>query len=139
MVRTLHGALGHRVHATRVCDVLLFALYPVCTAVSPGSVPGLPCVPLCLAIELLCFVSPLLPDSSQRTAFLSCRVPHAPLDWPVAHRFSPGHVGCPCMYSERRFPQWSYGDRHRCPGHGSTVPTSPVLPPVGDHGESYDL
>src|SRR5215813_1767204 len=99
MVRTLHGDLGHRVYATRICNVLLFALYPVCTAVSAGSVPGFPCISVCLAVELLCFVSPLLPDPSQRTAFLSCRVPHAPLDWPVAHHSSPGHIGCPGRYA----------------------------------------
>src|SRR5262245_57135566 len=118
MVRTLRAALGHRVHATRVCDVLLFALYPVCTAVSAGSVPGLPCISVCVSVELLCFISPVLPDPSQRTALLSCRVPHAPLNWPVAHHASPGYLGCPRGYSARRFPQWSYGDSHHCPGHG---------------------
>src|SRR4029453_10358043 len=139
MVRALHDALGHRVHATRVCDVLLFALYPVRTAVSPGSVPGLPCISVRIAIELLYFVSPLLPDPSQRTAFLSCRVPHAPLDWPVAYHSPPGHLRCPRRCSARRFPQWSYGYSYHCPGHGGTVPTSPVLPPAGDYGEPHDL
>src|SRR5262245_31239785 len=139
MVRTLHGALGHRVHATRVCYVLLFALYPVRTAVSPGSVPGLPCLSVCVAVELLCVVSSLLPDPSQRTAFLSCRVPHAPLDWPVAHHPSPGHLRCPRRYSARRFPQWSYGYSYRCPDHGGTVPTSTVLSPAGHCSESHGL
>src|SRR5712691_8959867 len=139
MVRTFHSALGHRVHATRVCDVLLFALYLVYTVVSVRSVPGLPCISVCLAVGLLYFVSSLLPDSSQRTAFLSCRVPRAPLDWPVAHHSSPGHVGCPGRYSARRFPQWSYSHSHHCPGHGGTVPTSTVLPPAGDCGESHGL
>src|SRR5438445_11570707 len=101
MARTLHGALGHRVHAARVCDVLLFALYPVCTAVSAGPVPGLPCVPLCLAAGLLCVVSSLLPDPSQRTAFLSCRLPHPPLYLPVAHHASPSPPALTVRYSRR--------------------------------------
>src|ERR1051326_9090323 len=108
MVRTPDGALGHRVPPARVCDVLLLALYPMCTAISAGAAPGLSGVPLRLAAGLLCLISPLLPDPGERTALLSGSVPHPPLDWRVAHHSPPGHPGRPRRYSARRFPQWSY-------------------------------
>src|SRR5262249_53255257 len=111
-----------------VCDVLFFTLCAMCTAVSPRPAAGLPHLPVCLAIGLLCLVYAVLPDASAGTAFLSGGVPEGTVDGPVAHGASAGRLRCARRRPTGRLSQWAYSDSLYCPGHGCQVSAPAILP-----------